>query len=131
MSEYINNLKADGYTSLRETYYQELRTSFPPLGNMQTPQQLDLSQVDVYDQQVDTEDIDGDAEEDEPTAGLSSSSQPSERHTDSAPSHSSSHHPGGRSTDRDCSYTHTTGRTTDSTSAQIPFPRPTGRRRRQ
>ena len=59
MSEYISELKAEGYPSLRETFYNEQRASFPALGSKQPSPQLDYSQVDHDDQQVDTEDNNG------------------------------------------------------------------------
>ena len=71
MSVYMNKLKTKVYTSLREAYYQELRTSFPPLGTSQPLQLLDMSQVDMHDQQDDTEDADDDDETHDQAESLS------------------------------------------------------------
>ena len=87
MSEYINELKADGYTSLREAYYQELRSSFPPLGTSQPLQQLDMSQVDIHDQQDNTEEVDDDDD------GLELTERPSDLPTAPSLNDAPSEHP--------------------------------------
>ena len=61
MSSYISELRSKGYNSLRDTYFETLRTfktSFPTLGLSQPPQPLDMSHVDLQDHQDDDDDED-------------------------------------------------------------------------
>ena len=56
MSDYIAELRADGYTSLRERYYIQLQNSYPALGATQPLAQQEPNQVDIANQQNDPED---------------------------------------------------------------------------
>ena len=51
MSYYLQELKEDGYTSLRTRYYTNLQSSFPALDRNQSPSLPDPGQVDILDQQ--------------------------------------------------------------------------------
>ena len=55
MSDYINELKNDGYVPLRTQYYTNLQTSFPALDKNHPPSLTDPGQVDMLDQQTDQE----------------------------------------------------------------------------
>ena len=55
MSSYIGELRSECYSSLRDTYFETLRTSFPLLGSSQPLQPLDMSQVDLHDHQDDND----------------------------------------------------------------------------
>ena len=55
MSDYINELKNDGYVSLRTQYYTNLQRSFPALDRNRPSSLTDPNQVDMLDQQTDQE----------------------------------------------------------------------------
>ena len=55
MSDYINELKNDGYVPLRTQYYTNLQRSFPALDRNQPSSLTDPKQVDMLDQQTDQE----------------------------------------------------------------------------
>ena len=55
MSDYINELKNDGYVPLRTQYYTNLQKSFPALDKNHPSSLTDPNQVDMLDQQTDQE----------------------------------------------------------------------------
>ena len=62
MSSYIGELRAEGYTSLRDTHFETIRTSIPLLGSPRPPQPQDMHQVDHLDHK-DNEDDDDDEDD--------------------------------------------------------------------
>ena len=65
MSDYINELKNDGYVPLRTQYYTNLQRSFPALDRNQPSSLTDPKQVDMLDQQTDQEEHPEKQEEEE------------------------------------------------------------------
>ena len=53
MSNYIHQLKEEGYVPLRTRHYNELQNSYPALNRKQPLNHQDLFQVDIIDQQTD------------------------------------------------------------------------------
>ena len=84
MSSYIGELRSEGYSSLRDTYFETLRTSFPLLGSSQPLQPLDMSQVDLHDHQ---EDDDGENDESQHEEIDNSSSPPINDNNTETPDH--------------------------------------------
>ena len=84
MSTYLGELRAEGYSSLRQTYFDTLRTSFPLLGSSQPLQPLDMSQVDIHDLQEDDADEDHESQNEETN---SSSSPPNDDNNTETPDH--------------------------------------------
>ena len=66
LSSYLSQLRAEGYSSLRDIHFESQRTNFPLLGSFQPPQPVNMLQVDLPDREADDDHEDDDTQTGDP-----------------------------------------------------------------
>ena len=66
MSSYLSQLRAEGYSSLRDIHFESQRTNFPLLGSFQPPQPVNMFQVDLPNREADDDYEDNDTQTGDP-----------------------------------------------------------------
>ena len=67
LSSYINQLRIEGYSTLKDIHFESQRTNFPLLGSPQPLQPGIMSQVELQESEYDEDDDDDDSQTSDPS----------------------------------------------------------------